>query len=62
LINELTASGKGVILISSDDKELLAMSDRVAIVRRGSIARVAEARDVTKADLLIGAEARHRAA
>jgi ribose transport system ATP-binding protein len=62
LINELTASGKGVILISSDDKELLAMSDRVAIVRRGSIVRIADARDVDKADLLIGAEAGHRAA
>ena len=29
LINGLTAAGKGVILISSDDEELLSMSDRV---------------------------------
>jgi ribose transport system ATP-binding protein len=62
LINELTASGKGVILISSDDKELLAMSDRVAIVRRGCIARIADPKDVTKADLLTGPEERQRAA
>jgi ABC-type sugar transport system ATPase subunit len=61
LINELTASGKGVILISSDDKELLAMSDRVAIVRRGCIARIADPKDVTKADLLTGPEERQRA-
>jgi ribose transport system ATP-binding protein len=62
LINELTASGKGVILISSDDKELLAMSDRVAIVRRGRISRIAEPKDVTKADLLTGPEKRQYAA
>jgi ABC-type sugar transport system ATPase subunit len=62
LINELTASGKGVILISSDDKELLAMSDRVAIIRRGAIARIADPQDVTKADLLTGPEERQRAA
>src|SRR5207247_9653985 len=37
LINALTARGLGVILISSDYPELLAMSDRVAIVREGRI-------------------------
>ena len=31
LINGLTAAGKGVILISSDDEELLSMSDRVGV-------------------------------
>jgi ABC-type sugar transport system ATPase subunit len=35
LINGLTAAGKGVILISSDDDELLSMSDRVAIMSHG---------------------------
>jgi ABC-type sugar transport system ATPase subunit len=62
LINELTAAGKGVILISSDDKELLSMSDRVAIVHRGRIVRVAPAGDLTKADLLTGPDERLRAA
>lgn len=52
LINGITAAGKGVLLISSDDKELLAMSDRVAIVRHGRIARIAKANQLTKADLL----------
>ena len=52
LINEFAAAGKGVILISSDDKELLAMSDRVAIVRRGHVERIVPANQVTKADLL----------
>jgi ABC-type sugar transport system ATPase subunit len=35
LINGLTAAGKGVILISSDDQELLSMSDRVGIMSNG---------------------------
>ncbi len=35
LINGLTAAGKGVILISSDDDELLSMSDRVGIMSHG---------------------------
>jgi ABC-type sugar transport system ATPase subunit len=52
LINELTGAGKGIILISSEDQELLSMSDRVAIVRRGRIARIALAIELSKSDLL----------
>jgi ribose transport system ATP-binding protein len=52
LINELTGAGKGIILISSEDQELLSMSDRVAIVRRGRIARIAPASELSKSDLL----------
>ncbi|WFU45967.1 sugar ABC transporter ATP-binding protein (plasmid) [Bradyrhizobium sp. CB82] len=52
LINELTRAGKGVILISSDDKELFSMSDRIAIVQHGRIARFAKAGELSKADLL----------
>jgi ABC-type sugar transport system ATPase subunit len=52
LINELVRAGKGVILISSDDKELFSISDRIAIVQRGRIARFAEASELRKADLL----------
>jgi ABC-type sugar transport system ATPase subunit len=52
LINELTGSGKGIVLISSEDHELLSMSDRVAIVRRGRIARIAPAVELSKSDLL----------
>jgi ABC-type sugar transport system ATPase subunit len=53
LINELTGAGKGVILISSDDKELLSMSDRIAVVRRGRIVRFARPDELSKADLLV---------
>jgi ribose transport system ATP-binding protein len=62
LMNEFTAAGKGVILISSDDKELLAMSDRVAIVKRGRIVRIANAGELDKTDLLESFEEKVRAA
>ncbi len=48
LINGLTAQGKAVILISSDYRELLAMSDRVAVVRDGHIATIAPAAELNE--------------
>jgi ribose transport system ATP-binding protein len=62
LINDIVRAGRGVILISSDDKELLSMSDRVAIIRRGRIARIARAGELTKADLLESTAERMNAA
>ncbi len=52
LINELTARGCAVILISSDHNELIAMSDRIGIVRNGAIVDVMTARDATHAHLV----------
>jgi ABC-type sugar transport system ATPase subunit len=52
LINTVTRAGKGVILISSDDQELLSMSDRIALVRAGRVVRIAASGEVTKSDLL----------
>lgn len=52
LINDLTAQGLGVLLISSDYRELLAMSDRVAIVRDGRILRIAGAGELTEYSLI----------
>ena len=40
VLNELTANGISVLLISSDFPELLAMSDRVAVVRDGRILQI----------------------
>ncbi len=51
LINTITQAGKGVILISSDDQELLSISDRIALVRRGEIVGIARATEMTKSDL-----------
>jgi ABC-type sugar transport system ATPase subunit len=52
LVNEITAQNKGVIFISSDHDELLAMCDRIGIVRDGCIVRIAEAKDLCHEDLV----------
>ena len=52
IINSLTKEGKSIILISSDHDELLAMSDRIAIVQQGCVVRVAESADLTHDDLV----------
>lgn len=52
LINELTAKGCGVLLISSDHNELIAMSDRIGIVRGGRIVDTMPASDVTHSHLV----------
>jgi ribose transport system ATP-binding protein len=52
LINLLTRAGKSIILISSDHDELLAMSDRIAVVQHGSISRTVLASDLTHDDLV----------
>jgi ribose transport system ATP-binding protein len=52
LINQLTRAGKSVILISSDHDELVAMSDRVAVIAHGRVTVVKPANLVDKADLV----------
>ena len=52
LINKLTAAGKSVLLISSDHDELLAMSDRIAIMAHGRVTEVRPASAVSKTDLV----------
>jgi ABC-type sugar transport system ATPase subunit len=52
LINALTRAGKSVILISSDHDELLAMSDRIAVVQHGAIQRVVAASELSHDDLV----------
>jgi ABC-type sugar transport system ATPase subunit len=39
LINQLTRAGISVILVTSDIPELVAMSDRVIVLRNGKIAK-----------------------
>lgn len=60
LINDLTAQGKAVILISSDYRELLAMSDRVAIIRDGRVARIAPAAELDEYAIIAAAPAAAR--
>ncbi|WP_420006402.1 sugar ABC transporter ATP-binding protein [Arenibacterium sp. LLYu02] len=52
LINALTARGCAVILISSDHNELIAMSDRIGIIRHGALIETRPASDVTHAHLV----------
>lgn len=52
LINALTAQGKSIILISSDHDELLAMSDRIAVVSHGRVTRTSDADGLNHSDLV----------
>ncbi len=52
VINELTAAGISIILISSDFPELLAMSDRVAVVRDGRILEITSGAQLTEYQLI----------
>jgi ABC-type sugar transport system ATPase subunit len=52
VINELTARGMSILLISSDYPELIAMSDTIAIVRDGRILHTAPATHMTQVELL----------
>ena len=56
LINELTRAGKSIVLISSAHNELIAMSDRIAIVKHGRITDIRSAAEVSHADLVSAAE------
>lgn len=51
-IGQLTARGVAVLLISSDLPEILAMSDRLAIVRHRTVNRVLDAANVTELQLI----------
>ncbi len=52
LINKLTRAGKAIILISSDHDELLAISDRIAVVQHGTVVRTVDAAELTHSDLV----------
>ncbi|HKY12448.1 MAG TPA: sugar ABC transporter ATP-binding protein [Gaiellaceae bacterium] len=65
VINELAAKGIAIVLISSDFPELLAISDRIAIVRRGRIVHFAAHGELTEQELVelaAGGEASEEAA
>lgn len=52
LINTLTGLGKAIVLISSDHNELIAMSDRIAVVSHGTVSAVLDAKEVTHEHLV----------
>ncbi len=55
LINTLVGEGAGVLLVSSDLPELLAMSDRVLIMFRGEIVKELNAKETTPDNVLFWA-------
>lgn len=55
IINRLTAAGTAVVLVSSELGELLGMSDRIAMLREGTVTAVLERRDATPERLLAAA-------
>jgi len=52
LINELSEAGLAILLISSDFTELLAMSDRVAVIRRGRVVHEAARGTISEQELV----------
>ncbi len=52
MMNDLTARGISILLISSDYPELLQMSDRLAVVRDGRIVRTADQGELTEQELV----------
>jgi ribose transport system ATP-binding protein len=59
LINALTKAGKAVVLISSDHGELIAMSDRIAIVQQGWVTSVRPACEVRHSHLVSASAKAH---
>jgi ribose transport system ATP-binding protein len=52
LMVKLVNQGKSILMVSSDMAELLAMSDRIAVMRDGALVTVVNAKDVTEQELL----------
>lgn len=53
LISEIVKSGSSVLLASSDLNEILAVSDRIAVIAHGTIVKVLERKDATEETLLL---------
>lgn len=51
-INQLTQEGKIFIIVSSDNQELVSISDRVGIMQHGSMIKILEGEDITEANIL----------
>ena len=51
-INELAASGAAIVMVSSDLPELLGMTDRIVVMRRGRLVAEFDARRTTQEEIL----------
>jgi rhamnose transport system ATP-binding protein len=59
IINDLAAQGLGIILISSDLPEVLAMSDRILVMREGRQMGIFERSEATQESILTAAMGQH---
>ena len=51
-MNQLTAQGAGVILVSYELPEIMGMSDRILVMYQGRIMKEFEKKDATEDDIL----------
>ena len=51
-INELAGQGKAVIMVSSDLPEVLAMSDRIAVMREGRLTGILDREEATQEKIM----------
>ncbi|HBE77460.1 MAG TPA: sugar ABC transporter ATP-binding protein [Firmicutes bacterium] len=49
---ELVKEGKSILMVSSDMPELIAVSDRIAVMREGKLVTIVNSQDVTEQELL----------
>jgi rhamnose transport system ATP-binding protein len=61
IISELAASGLGIILISSDLPEVLAMSDRIVVLHEGRVTAEISRSDATEERVMVAATGQERA-
>jgi rhamnose transport system ATP-binding protein len=52
LMNDLASEGMAILMISSDLPEILGMSDRIAVMRAGTIVRVLNAAAATQQEII----------
>lgn len=52
LIDELASRGRIIIMISSDNPELVSICDRVGVMRGGRLVRILEGREITEENIL----------
>ena len=51
-MNELAKQGLGIIMISSDIMEILNMSDRVLVMREGSMSALLEREEISQENIM----------
>ena len=52
LMNELTARGVSIIMVSSELPEVIGMSDRILVIHEGKVAGIVEHKDATQTRIM----------